>query len=193
MGGARPGLSRHSQPGMHKLAKPMAKGQRVQNSCTEVPNPLQRADTSVVHRHACDPGRSTHSSESSSDSSQCACTTKSVSSLCRSRYSKNAGDFHSPAASICHSGAPDSCKSFACPLRRSWQRYSCASVVPHPSMAALKVARAWAGVMSLKGVLPSFKAPTSLPMTCTGHVCVHCWHQQLRRSVLPLARFFLQR
>ena len=43
---------------------------------------------------------------SESESQACACTTSSVSNLCRSRYFENAGDVHSPASSITASGTP---------------------------------------------------------------------------------------
>ena len=48
-----------------------------------------------------------------SDSSRCAWTTKSASNLCRSKYLRNAGDDHSPAFKISHSGAPEHCRSSA--------------------------------------------------------------------------------
>ena len=48
-----------------------------------------------------------------SDSSRCAWTTNSASSLCKSKYFKNAGDDHSPAFKISQSGAPEHCRSSA--------------------------------------------------------------------------------
>ena len=62
----------------------------------------------------------TNNQNSSSDSSsRCAWTTKSLSSRCRSRYCRKAGDRHSPACNICQSGAPETCRSIAWPRLRS--------------------------------------------------------------------------
>ena len=44
-------------------------------------------------------------SDSESDSPACACTTKSLSRQCKSRYFRKAGDDHSPACKISQSGA----------------------------------------------------------------------------------------
>ncbi len=65
---------------------------------------------------------------------------------------------------------PDSWRSNACPLRRSWHLKDEAFSVPMPARTSRSARRAAAGDMPTKSFVPSGSASSTGPRTCRGQV-----------------------
>ena len=107
------------------------------------------------------------------------------------KYFRKAGDRHSPAARISASGFPDDCKSNACPLRKSCNRYVSKSGTCASFRKTRKARVARAAEIPSKSLCPTGSFSKTGPSTCTGHVALDSLHQQPRTKRLPKNLFFL--
>ena len=88
------------------------------------------------------------------------------------------------------SHAPDSCRSFACPRRKSCVLYNSALGRPRMSSISRSSLRAPAAVACGNSLVPLCRLLRSGPRTWTGHVRGHSRHQQPLTRRLPSGLFF---
>ena len=85
---------------------------------------------------------------------------------------------------------PETCRSFACPRRKSWVRYSAACGTDKSTSTVRKTRKAPAAVMLGNNGEPSAQSSNHGPKTCRGHVVFDSLHQHPLTSRLPSGLFF---